>query len=417
MSDGFKIQGKGTEDINILGRGHSEQLQTLARTALSSIYMLIRSVRLYDPDNAVFQRPLETLRDTLNAIVQSEGKLELQIVKDSFYVNEMLVKVDPNSMDNVLQIIREFEDKDIGGLGLSAPISLEELRGFVQAFAKGKAVPLGDAALPGHQLVSLRIKRWAKIKERLDKTRAEEGGPGFIDREKFAITVYARTALFVRGYLETMRVGRPIPSAPAGRLVQDLVDICFEQKTHFLGIASAKPERDYPVYHAVNSALLAIAFGVELGLSRAQLKDLGMAALLHDAGLARMPPGMLEKPRPLTPEDKKALATAPREAVKAILSEGELARPHLWRLAVSMDQMQELSAHTTVCSRIVAIVHVYDALVSKRPFRDAFSAEEAFRRMRTDFKDKLDQPLVEAFVATMQGGGEMHMGGVTVEIG
>src|SRR4051812_33446129 len=81
-----------------LGRAYNEKLQTFGKTLLSSLYMLVRSVKLYDPDNAVFQKPLVALQQTINAIVAKDGKLVLQGVKDTFYLNDMLIRLDASSL-------------------------------------------------------------------------------------------------------------------------------------------------------------------------------------------------------------------------------------------------------------------------------------------------------------------------------
>ena len=40
-----------------------------------ALYMLVRSVKMYDPDNAVFEQAADALQDTLNQIISSEGQL------------------------------------------------------------------------------------------------------------------------------------------------------------------------------------------------------------------------------------------------------------------------------------------------------------------------------------------------------
>ena len=52
---------------------------------------------------------------------------------------------------------------------------------------------------------------------------------------------------------------------------------------------------DYLVYHQVNTCLMAIVFGAELGLTKPQLRDLGYIALFHDAGMATLPDELATK--------------------------------------------------------------------------------------------------------------------------
>src|SRR5256886_17237092 len=112
MAEQFKISKEQGEDINAFGREHSEKLQALGRSLVSSLYMLIRSVKMYDPDNAVFEKPLLALQETINQIITKEGQIELTGVKESFYLNNMLVKVDLSALDNMRYLLTEMRAKD-----------------------------------------------------------------------------------------------------------------------------------------------------------------------------------------------------------------------------------------------------------------------------------------------------------------
>src|SRR3712207_8992193 len=98
------------------------------------------------------------------------------------------------------------------------------------------------------------------------------------------MTVYSRAVFFLTKYLESVQAGKPMNTAKALRIVQDFVDISYEQKTHFLGMTTLKKsEADYLVYHQVNVCLMSIVFGQELGLTKAQLRDLGYPAPFHSS--------------------------------------------------------------------------------------------------------------------------------------
>ena len=89
MSDNLQITGAQDENLDAFGREHNDKLQALARQLISGLYMLIRSVKMYDPDNAVFQKPLAQLEDTINTIIRRDGKLDLVGVKQSFYIQRL----------------------------------------------------------------------------------------------------------------------------------------------------------------------------------------------------------------------------------------------------------------------------------------------------------------------------------------
>ena len=117
MTDSLKITQSQDENVGEFGREHSEKLQTLARQIISSLYMLVRSVKMYDPDNAVFEKPMRSLQETINQIITKENRLDLVTVKESIYLNNMLVKVDLNALDNVRYLVGELRAKDVGTVG------------------------------------------------------------------------------------------------------------------------------------------------------------------------------------------------------------------------------------------------------------------------------------------------------------
>jgi len=56
MAENLRISGTADDSVLEFGRDHSEKLQQLSRSLLSTLYMLVRSAKMYDPDNAVFER-------------------------------------------------------------------------------------------------------------------------------------------------------------------------------------------------------------------------------------------------------------------------------------------------------------------------------------------------------------------------
>lgn len=412
----IKITQREEEDVGQFGRAHSEKLQTLARHLLSGLYMLVRSVKMYDPDNAVFVKPLGAMQDTINRIIAVEGRLELVAIKESFYLNNMLVKVDLSALDNLRYLIGELRGKDVGGFTLTKPITVPELKNFVWIFSKEQSGPPEEDGIAGRKLLSMKVAKWSKLKEKL--SREESGGSeGKIDRKKYAMTVYARGVFFLTRYMESIRAGKPLNTSKALRIVQDFVDISSDQKTHFLGMTTLKREQDYLIFHQVNVCLMAIVFGTELGLTKPQLRDLGYIALFHDAGMATVPEALASKKGALTPEERVVIQKAPLVSVRSILAEKGITRSTLHRVVATLEhkidfgtavrdaqgniQMIIPRSNLGVYAKILAICDAYDALTSKRPFRDAYGPEVALMLMWTEMRHKFDPDLLKVFMRVM----------------
>ncbi|RKG87512.1 HD-GYP domain-containing protein [Corallococcus terminator] len=416
MADNLKISHNQEENLSEYGREHNEKLQSLSRSMLAGLYMLVRSVKMYDPENAVFEKPLHQLQDIINQIIGKEGRLELAGVKDSFYLNGMLVKVDLNSIENQRYLLAEMRAKDVGGITLTKPVTVQELKNFVWIFSKEQSTAAEEDGLSGRKLLNMRVAKFSKLKEKLNKDM-DNPGDQKVDRKKYAMTVYARAVFFLQKYLESVRAGKPIGSSRALRLVQDFVDISYDQRTHFLGMTTQKREDDYLVYHQVNVALMCIVFGAELGLTKPQLRDLGYIALFHDAGMTTLPEELSTKRGALTADEKVTVARAPLISVRNILMEKGFSRSTLLRVVTTFEhktdygtavrdargniQMIIPKTNLGVYAKLIAICDAYDALTSRRPYRDAYGPEVALMLMWTEMRQKFDPELLSVFMRVM----------------
>ena len=146
--------------------------------------------------------------------------------------------------------------------------------------------------------------------------------------------------------------------------------------------------------------------GYELTMDQA--RDITEAAKLHDIGKVAMPDGVLLKPGKLTPEEFDIIKTHPihgadllAEAVEKLgdddlLREARnIAYAHHEKWNGSGYPRKLAGADIPLSARIAAISDVFDALTSERPYKKAFSNEEAFGIMYNDAGSHFDPYLIE----------------------
>ncbi len=400
---------------DVFAREHNEKLQTAGRQLISALYMLLRSVKMYDPDNHVFEKPIAQLQETMNQVIQKDGKLEFMGVKQSFYLNGMLVKVDMSALDNVRTLLDEMRGKDVGGITLFRSVSIPELKNFVWIFSKEQSDQADEDGVEGKKLVSMKLAKWSKLKDKLENEKDESEAK--LDRKKYALTCYGRAVLFVRQYFESLRKEAPINTSKVLRVIQDLVDISIDHRTHFLGLTTTRSDSEYLAYHSCNTALISIVYGTELGLTKPQLRDLGYIALFHDAGMGTVPDELLNKRGALTIEERNLINRAPLISIRNILQERQINRSTLLRLVTTFEhkvdygtavrdgqgniQMIIPKANLGLYAKMISIAATYDALTSKRPFRDAYGPEVALMLMWTEMRNKFDPDLLKVFMRVM----------------
>jgi HD-GYP domain-containing protein (c-di-GMP phosphodiesterase class II) len=420
MADNLQITKASTgEDdgsrIDLFARDSNEKLQTMGRSLVSALYMLIRSVKMYDPENAVFDKPLSTLQETMNQVIRKDGKLELLGVKQSFYLNGMLVKVDMNALENVRYLLEEMRSKDVGGFTMFRSVALPELKNFIWIFSKEQPDNADEDGLQGKKLVSMKLARWSKLKDKLENEKDETEAK--LDRKKYALTCYGRAIFFIRKYMQSLQTGTPLNTSKALRVIQDFVDISSDYRNHFLGLTTTRTDSEYLSYHQVNTCLMTIVLGGEMGLTKPQLRDLGYIALFHDAGMGTVPDEVLAKRGALTAEERVLINRAPLIAVRNILREKAINRGTLLRLVTTFEHKVEYGtavrdgqgniqmilpkANLGLYAKLISISATYDALTSKRPFRDAYGPEVALMLMWTEMRSKFDPELLRVFMRVM----------------
>ncbi|MBI5546790.1 MAG: hypothetical protein HY901_23145 [Deltaproteobacteria bacterium] len=418
MAESIKISSVADSQTQVsttdLTKEHSDKLQGLGSRIISSFFMLVRSVKMYDPDNAIFQKPLSALEENINQYIAVEGRLDLQMATDTFYLNGTQLKMDVSSLESVRFLQQEMKEKNVGGFTLVRAVHLAELKNFISIFATDRNEQAEEDGLGDKKLVQIKLIKFSQIKERLKNLEETDQK---IDRKKYALTCYARCVFFLRKYLEKMKAGKPMPAVRCARLIQDLVDVCFEQRTHFLGMTSLKDEADYHVFHQVNVALITIVVGNEQQLTKAQRRDLGMIALFHETGMSSVSGSLLKKTGALTADERGAIQKGGVETLKQILAEKTLSRQSLMRLVVTSEHRHDFGnpvkdsrgniqmiipkGHLSVYAKLISIACVFDALTSKRPYRDAYGPEIALTLMWTELRHKFDPELLKVFMKVM----------------
>ncbi|HEV3480094.1 MAG TPA: HD-GYP domain-containing protein [Gaiellaceae bacterium] len=162
-------------------------------------------------------------------------------------------------------------------------------------------------------------------------------------------------------------------------------------------------EKDgYTEEHTRRVALRAVQVGEELGLSPVRLRELATGALVHDVGKLAVPDSILKKPDKLTSEEfhvvQKHAATGYRTLKELGFREPvrRLVLDHHERLDGSGYPRGLSGPAMSLDARILAVCDVYDALISTRVYREAWTHDRAIRLLHDEAGTKLDRRCVTA---------------------
>jgi putative nucleotidyltransferase with HDIG domain len=156
--------------------------------------------------------------------------------------------------------------------------------------------------------------------------------------------------------------------------------------------------------HTIRVAEMSIQLARSMGISESELLNIRRGALLHDIGKMGIPDAILLKPGPLTTEDLVVMKQHPVHAYK-MLSPISFLRQSLnipychhekWDGKGYPNSLK--GEKIPVEARIFAVVDVWDALISDRPYRKAWPEEKALEHIRKESGRHFDPEVVEAFL-------------------
>jgi diguanylate cyclase (GGDEF)-like protein/putative nucleotidyltransferase with HDIG domain len=171
-------------------------------------------------------------------------------------------------------------------------------------------------------------------------------------------------------------------------------------------LAIALLERDrYTGEHSESVVDMAVAVASSLGLSPTQVEDVRAAALLHDIGKVGIPDAILNKPGPLTPDERTVMAEHPvigeriLRSIGGFLNVAEIVRHEheSWDGSGYPDGL--VGQEIPIGSRIILACDAYHAMTSDRPYRARMSHADAFTELTRCAGRQFDPDVTAALVA------------------
>jgi len=163
--------------------------------------------------------------------------------------------------------------------------------------------------------------------------------------------------------------------------------------------------------HCTHVCAIATGMGTLLGFDERALRELGRAALLHDIGKLSVSNRILDKPGPLTEaehtrfRDHALLTEQILRRVPGFDGLAAIASAHHERLDGRGYPRGLAAEDLTMPMRVLAVADVYEALISERPYRPAYTSEVALELMVADVPVRLDADAFAALKALVTDAG------------
>ena len=276
------------------------------------------------------------------------------------------------------ELIKTLEEWEFGEV-YSAGEPMED-------YAADVAEQIDDGEIPG-----------ASVLGDSDKIiRAEEFYAAFV---KYVETLFTQAA--IKNEMDFNSVAEKIKGA---------CEIIREDRRYLLRVQKntlSNPNDNYLASHAVKSTIISIIIGYYLKLPNHRLIELGVAALLHEIGMIKLPPQIYLSKRPLQPQERKAILSHP------VLS-FNLLKTFDFPMAVTVAALEhherengsgyprKLSGdRISLYAKIIAVACSYEALSAQRPHKEAKDGYTGMLELLKNEGKQYDDTIVRALVFSL----------------
>lgn len=219
--------------------------------------------------------------------------------------------------------------------------------------------------------------------------------------------VYVSGRFLMREVFADPRAGDTVNRSKA--YVQLTYEFLSQEKTAFAQLLRITSYDYYTYTHSINVFVFSITLAQRAGaFSPQELKDFGTGALLHDIGKSLIDPSILNCKGKLTLEQWEEMKRHPVLGCRILDGHSginaaalDVVRYHHEKVNGSGYPEQRDAKALSPLIRICTIADIFDALTTKRSYKDAVSTFDALKIMKNEMAEQLDADLLQTFIRMM----------------
>jgi HD-GYP domain-containing protein (c-di-GMP phosphodiesterase class II) len=204
------------------------------------------------------------------------------------------------------------------------------------------------------------------------------------------------------------RLGKAVDANGARPMVEEIAGSVRRNRSALISLARLKRADDYTYMHSVAVCALMISLARQLGLDEAEVREAGLAGLVHDIGKIAIPGHILNKPGKLDDAEFSVVRNHPVAGHAFLL--GGSATPAM-ALDVCLHHHEKMDGSgyphrlpgekISLHARMGAVCDVYDAITSDRPYKKGWDPAHALRNMAEWSKGHFDEAVFQSFVKSV----------------
>jgi putative nucleotidyltransferase with HDIG domain len=354
----------------------------------------VRSAELYAAAHPIVQRSVDALAAACNALLQTTSAVIIGFIDGEVVVNERRL---PKANTAMTGLVRDMHERGIGKLTFLPGVEIGEIRTLLEEMRDRRATrPIAE------RLVTRGVRRI-----QVGKIAAEEP-PADARGLAAARQIYSEAMTGAEQIWNEARSGEMPDPARARGVIDSLARLVQHDRTSLLALTALKRHDDYTFTHMVNVTALAMALARSLDLEGPLLREFGFAALMHDIGKVRTPPEVLNKPDALTREEFEIMKRHVIDGAHILRRTPEVpalapivAFEHHLKMDLSGYPENVGARRLNLCTMVVTVVDVFDALRSHRVYRQGLATDRIKAIMQQQDGTAFNRTLLRRFVNLM----------------
>jgi len=354
----------------------------------------LRGTELYSPAHPLVQRGIDAFTAAATERLNGAASLVIGFIGDEIVVDGTRL---PRGTASLVGFARDLRDRGIEKVTFTRGLSRTEVSHLLAVFGdRSSPVPLPD------RLASKGVRNVALGRIVVEDVSDDQAGIAAAQR------VYSQAVETAETLWNAAKAGdRPDPGA-AKKIIDGLARLVTQDRTSLMALTALKKYDNYTFTHMVNVSALAMAQARSLNIDGPLLREFGFAALMHDIGKVHTPLDVLNKPDKLTKDEFSVMKRHVVDGAHILRRTPEM--PALAPIVAFEHHLkQDLSGYPenigsrklNLCTMIVSIADVFDALRSNRPYRQGLATARIRSIMAEQDNPAFNPVLLKRFVNLM----------------
>jgi putative nucleotidyltransferase with HDIG domain len=351
----------------------------------------VRSVELYSPTHPLVQKAAITFNDACQTMLHAHSPVIIGFIDGEVILNDYRL---PKANATLTGLVRDMRQRDVEKITFLRDVDLADIRTLVEEFRDRESVkPLAD------RLMARGVRRIQIGRVAADDESSEAVGLAA------ARQIYDNAMSGAEHVWNEVKAGEKPDPANARGIIDSLSKLVSNDRTSLMALTSLRRHDSYTFTHMVNVTSLAMALARSLNIEGPLLREFGFAALMHDIGKVHTPPEVLNKPDKLTKEEFEIMKRHVIDGAHILRRTPEVpalapvvAFEHHLKMDLSGYPDNVGARKLNLCTMVVTVVDVFDALRSNRVYRDGMATDRIKAIMQQQDGTTFNRSLLRRFV-------------------